>query len=140
MLSTIVLIPLVLLSQWIPISRAHGSLPRLFLSKLEVIITFFELCGKGISHLWTLHICNLSSWTLLKTQNFPLFSQNFLIHYSVIWFHQMVFRCFFLSTTKGTIWLCNVYTFLSKSPSVDIAPTSIWCNSKSSMPSIALWF
>ena len=59
-----------LLSQWIFISRANGSSLRFFLSKLEVIIIFFELCGKRISHLWTLHICNLSSWVLLKTQNF----------------------------------------------------------------------
>ena len=29
-----------------------------------------NFAGEGISHLWTLHIYNLSSWALLKTQNF----------------------------------------------------------------------
>jgi len=114
MLSTIVLIPLVLLSQWIPISRSNGSLPRLFLSKLEVIITFFELCGKRISHLWTLHIRNLSSWTLLKTQNFPLFSQNFW--YTVLWsdfirwYHNVLFfpQQNYL-VMSGTYFLVQIY-------------------------------
>ena len=70
MLSAIVLIPPFLLSRWISFPRVNVSSPRLFLSKLEVIITFFELCRKIISHLQTLHICNLLSWPLIKTQNF----------------------------------------------------------------------
>ena len=104
--------------------RANDSSPRLFLSKLEVIITFFELCGKRISHLWTLHIHNLSSWTLLKTQNFPLFSQNFLIHYSVIWFHQVVSQCFFFPQQNYLVM--SVHTFSYKSMLGDVAPISIW--------------
>ena len=37
---------------------------------------------------------------LLKTQKFSLFLSSFRCHCSVIWFHQVVSQCSFLSTTK----------------------------------------
>ena len=106
MLSAIVLIPIFLLSWWISFPRANDYSPRLFLSKLEVIITFFELCRKIISHLQTLHICNLSSWPLIKTQNF-LCSHKTLD--TTILISSDGIRMFFSFHNK-TIWLCHVYT------------------------------
>ena len=93
-------------------------------------VTSLDFAGKGISHLWTLHICNLSSWPLLKTQNF-LCSHKTLD--TTILISSDGIRMFFSFHNKNYLVMSCIYTFSYKSSLEDISPTSIWCNSKSSM-------
>jgi len=131
MLSVIVLIPSFLLSQWIFFPRANDSSPRLFLSKLRgqnnLLWTFV---GKEISHLWTLHICNLSSWPLHKTQNF-LCSHKTLD--TTILISSDGIRMFFSFHNKNHLVMSCIYIFSYKSSLEDISPTSIRYYSKISM-------
>ena len=86
--------------------------------------------GKWIFHLWTLHICNLAPWPLHKTQNF-LCSHKTLD--TTIQISSYGIRMFFSFHNKNHLVISCIYTFSYKSLLEDISPTSIWCNSKSSM-------
>ena len=86
--------------------------------------------GKEISHLWTLHICNLSSWPLHKTQNF-LCSHKTLD--TTILISSDGIRMFFSFHNKNHLVMSCIYIFSYKSSLEDISPTSIRYYSKISM-------
>ena len=88
--------------------------------------------GKEISHLWTLHICNLSSWHLHKIQNF-LCSHKTLDTTIFDLISSDGILMFFYFHNKNHLVMSCIYIFSYKSSLEDISPTSIWCNSKSSM-------
>ena len=140
MLFAIVLIPLFLLFRWISFPRANDSLPRLFLSKLEVKITFFESFQEKNFPSFEFCIYANCHFALAFTLNPTFLCSHKTLDTTILWSNIIKwYRNILFFSQQNHLDMSCIYFLVQIS-------VERYCSSihlvqfKSSMPLIALWF